>query len=306
MDIKDLVPVYLDYCRKQKRLDAKTLKAYRADLGQLSQKLPHAGIGAVTDEDLESVFWTWHEAWKPKTVKRKMASVKAFFRWAAERGYRTDDPFQRIHTHFREPKTLPRVIAEHDLERFLQFLYDQYHRAPSGRKALALRDVAVIEFLFGTGVRISELCQLSEKDIDLVEGNVRIYGKGRKERIIQIPDQGLRDLLSKYRDVFQGRIRESGRFFVNDRGMPLSESSARAMVQRTAQGAGITKHITPHMFRHTFATLLLESDVNIRCIQELLGHSSIQTTEIYTHVSAAKQRQVLAEHHPRKQLHIQV
>ena len=305
MNIKEAIPAYLAYCREQKRLDAKTEKAYRIDLGQMAGVVPVLDVEDVTSEILESLFAVWHGAYAPKTVKRKIASVKAFFRWLEERGHIDANPFTRIHTRFREPKTLPKTIPEHNLELFLATLHSALAEGGTEQEtARALRDAAVMELLFATGIRISELCGLKAEDLNLVEGEVIIHGKGRKERIVQIPDEDVLELLRRYEDGYAGQIRETGYVFINDRGGPLSDQAVRKRIQKYAEKAGIAQHITPHMFRHTFATLLLESDVNIRCIQEILGHSSIQTTEIYTHVSAAKQRQVLKDHSPRKRLNL--
>lgn len=305
----DLVQEYLSYCECQKRLDKKTLKAYRIDLRQFEETVRDEfsdSVVSISAKGLGIVFGIWHKAYKPKTVKRKIASIKAFYRWLEETGAITENPFLKVHTQFREPKALPKTIPEHVLERFLQEIYNAYETAGNDlAKSHALRDIAVIETLFGTGVRISELCGLSALDINLVEGELLIHGKGQKERIIQIPDEHLRHLLQKYYETNKENISTHGYFFVNNCGRPLNDQSVRNMIKKYAGRAGIMQHITPHMFRHTFATLLLDANVNLRCIQELLGHSSVSTTEIYTHVSAAKQRQVLTEHHPRKLLNVE-
>ena len=306
----DIIAEYLSYGKNQKQLDEKTLRAYRIDLTQfegLMEEKYHAGPASADEKMLGEIFGCWHGTFKPKTVKRKIASVKAFYTWLFEAGHRDDNPFLKMHTKFRMPKVLPKTIPEHVLEQFLQELYDAYKCAKTqNARRHALRDIAVIETLFGTGVRISELCSLKEGDVNIVEGELLIFGKGRKERRIQIPDEHLLAVLGAYYESCKEDIGVHGRFFVNDRGGPLSDQCVRNMIQKHAGHAGITQHITPHMFRHTFATLLLDEDVNLRCIQEILGHSSISTTEIYTHVSAAKQRQVLAEHHPRKLLNIEL
>lgn len=302
MTIKIIIPIYLDYCENQKQLDPKTQKAYRIDLTQLAEAVNGYDVKEITSDLLESVFTKWHQTGKPKTVKRKIASTKAFFHWMEEKEWIEKNPIHKIHTHFREPKVLPKTISDHVLTQFLQILYDARNEAKTDTaKKGVLRDIAVIELLFGTGIRISELCSLQIEDINLIEGEVLIHGKGRKERLIQIPDEDLLQLLTDYTQTFQIK---DGYFFRNNRNQVLSDQSVRNMIQKYANKAGITQHITPHMFRHTFATSLLDADVNLRCIQELLGHSSIQTTEIYTHVSAAKQRQILKDCHPRKQIEI--
>lgn len=306
MTVTEVIPRYLTYCEQQKQLDAKTRKAYRIDLTQMAEVLGSLDVMDVTSEQLEGVFASWHNKYAPKTVKRKIAAIKAFFHWLELRGHQPENPFQKIHTKFREPKVLPKTIPIHVLEQLLEVVYGAYHAADTNQKQQILRDIAVLELLFCTGMRISELCSLRLSDINLVEGEVRIYGKGRKERIIPITDGQILELLYKYAETYRDAIaRQEGRFFINQCGRPLQDQSVRQMIEKYKEQAGIHQHITPHMFRHTFATTLLESDVNLRFIQELLGHSSIQTTEIYTHVSAAKQRTILSENSPRKHLHIQ-
>ena len=179
-------------------------------------------------------------------------------------------------------------------------LYEQKSLAESEYQLrCCVRDIAMIELLFATGMRISELCSLKPESIDLESGNILIYGKGAKERVIQIGNPEVISALLLYQEYFKEDIVSCGYFFVNKRKNKLSDQSVRFMIKRYAEIAGITQHITPHMFRHSFATLLLEQDVDIRYIQQMLGHSSISTTEIYTHVSNKKQKDILVNKHPR-------
>jgi integrase/recombinase XerD len=150
------------------------------------------------------------------------------------------------------------------------------------KKVLAF---CIIEFLFATGVRVAELCSLKEDDIDVATGKINIFGKGARERIVQICNSEVLKKLSEYKRVFDTEIKSAGYFFVNRLHRRFSEQSVRNSICNYAMKAGIAQHITPHMFRHTFATLLLEEDVDIRYIQRMLGHSSIKTTEIYTYVA---------------------
>ena len=159
--------------------------------------------------------------------------------------------------------------------------------------------IAIIEILFSTGIRISELCNLKKSDVNLYDGSILIFGKGSKERIIQIGSTDVLQLLVTYKGVFSQEIEKANRFFVNPNATPLSDQAVRRMLKKYSALCGITLHITPHMFRHTFATSLLEADVDIRYIQEMLGHSSINVTEIYTHVALSKQKDILQSKHPR-------
>ena len=216
-----------------------------------------------------------------------------------------ENPFAKLDLRFREAKLLPKTIPFHSIEAFLSTLYAQKEQASSQYQArCCIRDIAVIELLFATGVRISELCSLKPSDIDLESNNILIYGKGAKERILQIGNPEVISALNLYQETFKDDIESCGYFFVNRLQHKLSAQSVRFMINRYATLAGISQHITPHMFRHSFATLLLEQDVDIRYIQKMLGHSSISTTEIYTHVSNAKQKDILVNKHPRNLMEV--
>jgi integrase/recombinase XerD len=206
---------------------------------------------------------------------------------------------------FREPTVLPKTIPLHTIETLLNTLYNQYDNASSSyQKKNSLRDIAVIELLFATGIRISELCTIPYQNIDLQNNIIVIKGKGAKERLIHICDDHVITALDKYRSEYDNEIHSCGYFFVNSIGNRLSDQSVREMINKYCHIADIQQHITPHMFRHSFATLLLEEDVDLRYIQTMLGHSSINVTEIYTHVTMSKQKNILASKHPRKNMNI--
>ena len=296
---------YLEYCKTQKRLDFKTLKAYRIDLTQFINEIPTKNVMDITPDILENFIASLHQRYKPKTVKRKIASVKAFFHYLEYREVIERNPFNKIRIKFREPVTLPKTIPLHVVENFLCTIYRQRQNSVTDyQQKNALRDAAVIEMLFSTGMRISELCSLQVNDINLYEGIILIHGKGSKERRIQIGNDDVVNILTEYRKTFDIQIHECNYFFVNQNGSPLSDQAIRRMINKYTSLAAIELHITPHMFRHTFATSLLEADVDIRYIQEMLGHSSINITEIYTHVAMAKQRDILTTKHPRKDFRV--
>lgn len=301
-NLKLIVTNYLEYCEVQKRLNEKTLKAYRIDLKQFLEQMVNTEI---TVELLEEYIGELHEKFKPKTVKRKIASLKAFFHYMEYKEMIDKNPFNKIQIHFREPVILPKTIPLCVVEKFLETIYEEMDKAKTTyQKRNALRDVAVVELLFATGIRISELCMLKSNDVDLKYGIVLIYGKGSKERRLQIGNQEVIAILKKYKNDFHNEIEKCGYFFVNQSSRMLSDQAVRRMLNKYTSFATIELHITPHMFRHTFATALLEADVDIRYIQEMLGHSSITITEIYTHVATAKQRDILATKHPRKNFKI--
>ena len=200
---------------------------------------------------------------------------------------------------------LPKIIPLHTVEMFLSTIYKQHQETKTiYQKPNALRDAAIAELLFATGMRISELCSLKDKNINLFDGIVLIYGKGDKERRLQIGNNSVIHILKEYKENFYTEIQTCQQFFVNQSGKNLSDQAVRRMINKYASLASIDLHITPHMFRHTFATSLLEADVDIRFIQEMLGHRSINVTEIYSHVTVTKQKNILTTKHPRKDFQI--
>lgn len=296
---------YLSHCEHQKRLDSKTLKAYRIDLGQFSKSTGITDPIDVSSNILEIYISTLHEKYKPKTVKRKIASLKAFFHYLEYREVVILNPFNKIQIKFREPTVLPKIIPLLTVESFLSTIYTCRRQAPTAyQRKNALRDAAIIELLFATDMRISELCSLKAGDISLSDRSLLIYGKGNKERRMQIGNDDVLHVLAEYHNTFHNKSTSNGVFFINQNQTPVSDQAVRRMINKYVSLAAIDLHITPHMFRHTFATSLLEADVDIRYIQEMLGHSSINITEIYTHVALSKQRDILTAKHPRKNFHI--
>lgn len=304
-NLSSLIQEYLTYCETQKRLDPRTLKAYHIDLRQFSKQCHTDQIACIDSVVIESYIANLHQRYQPKTVKRKIASVKPFFRYLEYRNLITQNPFHKITLRFREPIKLPKTIPLSTVELLLKTIYTQYHHATTDfKKKNALRDAAVIELLFSSGMRISELCSLPTSDVNLLDGTILIYGKGDKERRIQLGNDDVIQILWNYYNAFFSQVQQCHHFFVNQSGEPLSNQTVRRMINHYCSIAEIPIHITPHMFRHTFATSLLEADVDIRYIQEMLGHSSIHITEIYTHVTVAKQKAILSTKHPRKNFHI--
>ncbi len=167
-----------------------------------------------------------------------------------------------------------------------------------------LRDISVIETLFATGARVYEVSNIKLDCINLNTGLIKIMGKGGKERYIQIASAEILNILKKYYKHNLEAIKKSGFFFVNSRGNRYTEYSIRLMLKKYTKLAGIERNITPHMFRHSFATYLIEEGVDVSCVQQILGHSSIKTTQIYIHIAARKQAEILREMHPRKHMNI--
>ena len=294
---------YLLDCQYQKGLDPKTLKAYRIDLAQFSAFVDQRNL-ELTREGIMEYIADLHQQYRPKTIRRKIASIKAFCGYLEYEKLIKDNPFSRLRLKLSTPLILPRTIPLSAIGAILTAAYQmKEHAKTPGQRDVVLRDIAVLELLFATGVRVSELCALQYGDVRLDEGEIKIYGKGAKERFVQIANPDVLKALYNYQEVYKDIIAQAGTFFVNRLRRPLSDQSARSIVDKYSKLAGVETHITPHMFRHSFATLLLEEGVDIRYIQRLLGHSSIVTTQIYTHVAGKKQRDILSEKHPRNKIH---
>ena len=298
---------FLSHCRFEKNLSSKTIKAYRTDLLQLQNfftgtALPQE-IAAITKYHLREYLVSL-TAMKPKSIKRKIAVVKAFFNYLEFEDRITVNPLRKMRINIREPHRLPTVMDITEVRKIFSSGYKLRELATDKESYSyfeALRNIVVIELLFSTGARVSEIAGLQKESINLVSGSITIKGKGNKERIIQVCNKESLDVLRTYYSLFRNKIEQAGgSFLINRFCNKLSDQSIRNMVKSIASKAGIKKHITPHIFRHSFATLLLEKDVDIKYIQAMLGHSSIMTTQLYTHVNKARQRHILKTRHPRK------
>lgn len=292
------IPEFIEYCEFRKNLNGKTIKAYSTDLRQMSKY-----IKSLDKTSICSYISYLHKTYKPKTCRRKIATLKAFVHYLLIEDIIDINPFDKIETAFREPILLPKTIPLNIIKNMLAIAYDNYRNSSTEyAQKSSLREIAVMEMLFATGARVSEICSLTPNAVDLPNHTIKIFGKGSKERIIQIENADVLKILAKYYAAFEKDIQNCGWFFVNKLHKRLSEQSVRELVNKYAALAESSIHITPHMFRHSFATLLLEEDVDIRYIQKLLGHSSITTTQVYTHVSLAKQKEILSVKHPRNKI----
>lgn len=300
-DLSSQTASFLNYCKNRKALDPKTVKAYSTDLRQFSAFTQNH----FCKESICDYIAFLHNTFKPKTAKRKIASLKAFTHYLVVEDIIDTNPFNKIETAFREPVMLPKTIPIDTIKAILSAAYSKLSSAKTsyGIKS-AVRDVAVLELLFATGARVSEICFLTPYTVNTIDYTIKIYGKGSKERIIQIENDDVKKAINNYQKLFKEEIISCGYFFVNKLHHRLTDQSVREMINKYSKLAGCKIHITPHMFRHSFATLLLEEDVDIRYIQKLLGHSSITTTQIYTHVSMSKQKEILSAKHPRNKINI--
>ena len=294
------------HCKYEKNLNEKTLRAYDTDMYQFLENFFSYKIKEINKSDLkEYVEKLYNNNYKIKTIKRKIAVLKAFFNYLEFDELIESNPFRKLRLSLKEPIILPKTLDLKEIKSILKYLYTlkkQHLKKESLDYKLLVRNIITVEILFSTGVRVSELSNLKIKDINIKTGNIKIFGKGSKERIIQICDFEVLTLLKEYSKIFDLENKEHEYFLLNRLNNNFSEQSIRLMLKKYQNNINSSKNITPHMFRHSFATLLLEEGVDVRYIQSMLGHASISTTEIYTRVNTKHQRKILNTKHPRKNL----
>lgn len=300
MNIRETIKKYLEHCEFIKGLSKKTIKAYRIDLKQY--EIYMLGKDFSQKDYIEDYIIQLHQRFKEKTVKRKIASVKAFYHYLEEKEILNNNPFYKIKVKFKETITLPRVIPRSDIEKLFNHMYSIRKKKPTNK--YVIRDLAVVEMFFATGIRVYELSNLKKENVNLDTGTICLMGKGGKERYIQIGNQEVLQLLIDYYEMNKIIIEKCGFFFINNRETRFSEQSIRGMINKYSKSVGLTIHVTPHMFRHSVATYLLEEGVDVSYIQRILGHSSIKTTQIYIHVAMRKQAEILKTKHPRNKMNI--
>ena len=292
---ENIVKGYARYLKLERNLAQNTLDAYLNDLGKLLRYISDNGLDAqtMTLEDLEHFSATLHDIGiQPVSQCRILSGVRSFFKYLQLDGYRDDDPTELLES----PQTgthLPEVLSTTEVD-LLESAIDL--SKPEGQ-----RNKAIIEVLFSCGLRVSELVNLKISNIYFEEEFVRVIGKGSKERLVPISSKAIKEIRYWFMDRDKLKIKkgEEDYVFLNRRGSHLTRTMILIMLKRLAADAGIQKTISPHTLRHSFATALLEGGADLRVIQGLLGHESIGTTEIYTHIDTSTLRQEILAHHPR-------
>jgi len=293
---------FLDYLAAERGLSPHTLAAYRRDLGRYETFLAGRGIddaAAARDEDvagfvahLSSVGHGDGKPYRTSSVARALAAVRSLHRFLVQEGDTDENPAVGV-VRPRVPRTLPRPLSVDEIGRILA--------SPAGGTPVSLRDAAILETLYGAGLRVSELAALDVDDVDLEEGSVRVIGKGNKERVVPLGSYA-RDALGAYltraRPSLASRASRSA-LFLNHRGGRLTRQGCDRILRGHARRAGLTKRVSPHVLRHSFATHLMEGGADVRVVQELLGHASVATTQIYTLVTEQHLREVYFSAHPR-------
>lgn len=286
-------------CQRQ-GLSQHTCRAYQCDLNDFEKWLKRTKP-RVIDKDAIGVWISALQARKlaPATIKRKVACLKVAFNWLEAQGSIVENPFHGFRIVIRVPRTLPRALSRSELQIvFKQASLDAKESAYFAKTTLWL----ALEILFATGVRVSELCGIGLGDLDLEGGVILVHGKGNRERQVYLVDANARSLMKKYlikRDMFPSKTEK---LLLTSRGTPATPDFIRRNLHQLVKKIGFDKRITPHMLRHSAATHLLEAGVDIRFVQKLLGHSSISTTEIYTHVSDVSLYASLKRANPRRRL----
>lgn len=280
----------------RKRLNEKTIKAYTIDLNQYLEFITTTEINQKIIN--EYIHYLNKKYLKYKTIKRKIASVKAFYSYLEYEEIIDYSPFNKIKTKIKEPKLLPKTIQKDYIDKIIHLLLkDLKNSKTEFQKKISLRNITLISVMFSTGIRVSELCNIKLKDIDLLEKKLKIFGKGSKERILYLGNSNVVQLCQMYL-TYNNTCKKNEYFFLNKFNKKLSEQTVRILLKKIESELELSTHITPHMFRHTFATTLLEKGVDIRYIQNILGHSSISTTQIYTYVTYSKQKEILTNKNP--------
>ena len=301
---------FLDYLRHEKHFSDYTVKSYGADLIQFGQfltgeigQLAGAKDGVPLDDKQvkcepltirEFLAYLYAQNYTKSTTARKLATLRSFYKFLIRRGLVSVNPLSTIRTPKQE-KRLPKCL---DLEQ-VQKLLD----APGDADILSARDKAMLEVLYSSGIRVSELVELDMADLDLQEGVLRVKGKGRKDRFTPIGSQAIK-AVQRYFDLRAQDQRSqtaghTGRVFLNKHGEPLSTRSVRRKLDKYLVQAGLDPGISPHTLRHSFATHLLNNGADLRSVQELLGHQSLSTTQIYTHLTTSRMKEVYDQAHPR-------
>ncbi len=288
------IEAFRRYLAQEREFSPHTVRAYLSEVTRLAASPECAragGLERLEPLELRSYLAAFHRRHRPSTRNRRLAALRSFFRFQVRRGVARRDPSEGIPGPKAE-RRLPAPLSPDECERLIE--------EPSERRDLRLeaRDRALLDLLYGTGLRVGELVSLNVGDCDRERREVRVRGKGDKERVVPVPAQCLASLTA-YLDLRarRGVLREP--LFCNVRGTRLSERGVRKMLDRRLRELGIARRATPHTLRHSYATHLLDADVDLRAIQELLGHERLSTTQRYTHVSAERLARVYRQAHPR-------
>nr|VFK07139.1 MAG: integrase/recombinase XerD [Candidatus Kentron sp. LPFa]VFK23736.1 MAG: integrase/recombinase XerD [Candidatus Kentron sp. LPFa] len=310
MKISHACQDYLDFCRHQKQLSAHSLRAYQFDLGEFQRFAGDSRLITDCDKHLLRDYARYlltKRSLKEASTKRRIACLKALFRWLETEELLEINPFHKAAIRIKLPSRLPRSLGKDEIRSLLRapLLELGFHKredchteallaaARSRYGHLQFTALVSLELLFATGVRVGELVETKLDDLNLKEGTIYIHGKGDRERVVFLPDRLLTHLLRDYLSHRASLSPDHTQIIVNSRGAPAAPQFVRHLVTQAGEKANLPRHITPHMLRHTCATHLLDAGLDMRYVQKLLGHQSVTTTEIYTHVSKSKLKELI-------------
>jgi integrase/recombinase XerD len=287
---------FRDYLALEAGNSRHTVESYVRDVRRLVTHAAGKGVARpdeVTAAQLREFVYDLKDiGLAPTTIHRQISALRTYFRFLVGEGYLARNPSERIESPKRW-RTLPTVLTQAETDRLLS--------APTPEDPRGIRDRALLEFAYATGARVSELIGLTLQDILFEEGIARLFGKGAKQRLVPVGRRALGAVALYAREIRPTLDRGKGRgiLFLNARGTPLSRVGAWGIITQAAKRAGISKRVTPHTLRHTFATHLLEGGADLRAVQEMLGHADLATTQLYTHVDREYLRSVHKQFHPR-------
>ena len=293
---------YLTHCKYEKKLDEKTIKAYFLDLKHFqtfsNKKFNKTSISSV-DKYLIKEYIRCINEYAPSTIKRKIASLKAFFSYHEFEDNISINPFRKIKCRIKQVNKIPTTLKISELSDILRYAYSLLEKKNISKydEFIKVRNIAILELMLSTGMRVSEVCNIKLDDFGRNFSSIKVLGKGKKERVIPITNRKIVTALESYNNLIP--TSKKGYFFLNRLDRKISSQSIRTIVQYYAKQASLKLKINPHTFRHSFATILLENEVDIRYIQNLLGHSSITTTQIYTQISEKRKQEILCAKSPR-------
>lgn len=312
MNTRQEISNFLNYLVIERNASPETITAYKKDLTIFGNWLLEKKLETIDVNDIRSYLQLLQgKNLEPTSIKRRIASLRSFFNYLEENEKINKSPMKKIHKSFKIPKRLPKVLSVSELEALLKVPDEErklLEQTKKDRKKMApklftcIRNRAILELFFATGIRISELCNLNMKNIDMSEKIIKVFGKGAKERMIYFGHLGTIKAIEKYINERNKRASGAPNLFINKFNKKISPRYVEMMFKNYLKKAGIEKDLSPHSLRHTMATMLVENGADLRSVQEILGHSSVATTQIYTEVSINRQREVLKKHLQREMI----
>lgn len=288
--MRRFIDKFINYLKVEKNAAEHTIKNYTIDLNAFSLFLADTDIAQIDHLALRRFLAELRsKAYSKRTIARKLASLRSFFKFLYREGYIKSNPVTAISSP-KLDKKLPKFL---DVNKITKVILKPDINTDAG-----LRDRAILETLYSTGIRVSELVGLDLSDVDFISGVIKVFGKGSKERVVPIGDEAL-NAVRRYNDKKNKREKTKDAVFLNNRGGRLTDRSVRRMLDKYIKACAIEEKISPHSFRHSFATHLLDRGADLRSVQELLGHMNLSTTQIYTHVTMDRLKSVYDKAHPR-------